>query len=252
MAELIFTANATTDVVTSTAHGLVTGSGPFFVMNVGGALPGGLSTLTNYYFIRIDADTGKIAANQANALANIPINLTTNGTGTQYLHIGLPVRRASTYAAGSQVRSADLNGVQDCAVSHLHGVERILVPVAAPVAGGATSVQTAPLTNASPFWTISLPRLAVGSRIIGFRARVIDSATGPTTLQFAVNPVVDGGLGSVITTSSVSAGTGVAQTLIAGGVAVADDTLYVARVNIVSGTTQCTWCWLTMDVLKAV
>lgn len=131
-----------------------------------------------------------------------------------------------------------------------HGLKTIKVPVVAPVGGASTSTQSASITSGAPFWTVTLPDLIVGSRILEVRARVQDSATGPTTLQLALNPVTDGGLGAAIAASSVSAGSGAAQTLSLTGLAldVAASTVYVARVNITSGTTTCTWFWLEVDV----
>lgn len=77
-----FTANASFDLFTKTGHGFQTGL-LVQVSNSGGALPSGLSAATNYYVIRIDADTFKLATSYALAAAGTPINITTNGTGTQ-------------------------------------------------------------------------------------------------------------------------------------------------------------------------
>jgi len=78
-----FTADSTTDHLTATAHGLNTGDGPVQVSNSGGGLPGGLATSTNYWVIKIDANTFELATSLANALAGTQIDITTNGTGTQ-------------------------------------------------------------------------------------------------------------------------------------------------------------------------
>lgn len=110
MPAFTFTANATTNEITIVGHGLVTGDGPATPRNVGGALPGGLAALTDYWLIRIDNDTLKIATSSSNAMAGTAIDLTTSGSGTNILEIGIPYRRPRTYAAGSQVKSVDLNG----------------------------------------------------------------------------------------------------------------------------------------------
>ena len=57
----VFTAEADTEVLTAVAHGLLTGDGPFQVSNSGGALPTGLTELTDYWIIRIDADNFYLA-----------------------------------------------------------------------------------------------------------------------------------------------------------------------------------------------
>ena len=108
-----------TEQLTIVGHGLTTGDGPAAVRNVGGALPAGLAAVTDYWIIRVDNDTIKLASSSSNALAGTAINLTTNGTGTQILEIGIPYRRARTYVpasvdvAGAQLKSDDLNAMQD-------------------------------------------------------------------------------------------------------------------------------------------
>ena len=77
-----FTAVATTDICTLTSHGFRTGL-KVRVSNSGGALPAGLAAATDYYVIKIDANTFYLAESltaSTNALAFI--NITTNGTGT--------------------------------------------------------------------------------------------------------------------------------------------------------------------------
>lgn len=78
-----FTADDTTNHFTATGHGYLTGDGPVQASNVGGALPAGLAASTNYWVIRIDANTFELATSQANAFAGTAITITTNGTGTQ-------------------------------------------------------------------------------------------------------------------------------------------------------------------------
>lgn len=84
-ADAVFTADNTTEIFTIAAHGLQTGDGPFQVSNSGGGLPAGLSALTDYYIIKIDANTFYLATSLANALAGTHLSITTNGTGTQTL-----------------------------------------------------------------------------------------------------------------------------------------------------------------------
>lgn len=110
MPAIIFTADAGTDLLTCVGHGLLTGEGPAATRNIGGGLPAPLAAVTDYWVIRIDADHVKLATSSSNAMAGTAINLTTNGTGTNVLEIGIPYRRPRTYVAGtSQVKSADLN-----------------------------------------------------------------------------------------------------------------------------------------------
>ncbi len=83
VADFTFTADNATEIFTHTAHGLVTGDGPIQVSNSGGALPSGLSALTDYWVIAIDANTFYLATSLANALAGTHLLISTNGTGTQ-------------------------------------------------------------------------------------------------------------------------------------------------------------------------
>jgi hypothetical protein len=59
--------------------------------NSGGALPAGLSAGVDYWFVRIDDDTGKLAISWANAVKSSPIvvDITDTGSGTHTLG-GLP------------------------------------------------------------------------------------------------------------------------------------------------------------------
>lgn len=82
-ADAVFTADNATEIFSKVAHTLKTGDGPFQVSNSGGALPSGLSAATDYWVIKIDADTFKLATSLANALAGTNLLISTNGTGTQ-------------------------------------------------------------------------------------------------------------------------------------------------------------------------
>jgi hypothetical protein len=75
-----FTA-ATSDIVTSTSHGMITADGPF-QFTTSGTLPAGLSTATDYWCILIDANTFYVASSLANAIAGTRIDITDTGSGT--------------------------------------------------------------------------------------------------------------------------------------------------------------------------
>jgi hypothetical protein len=63
-ANIVFTAANGTEIFTSVAHGLITGDGPVRVVNAGGALPTGLAADTDYWIIKIDADTFYLATSR--------------------------------------------------------------------------------------------------------------------------------------------------------------------------------------------
>lgn len=106
--------NPTNDELTIAGHGLNTGDGAAAIYTPdGGTIPGGLAEVTDYFAIVIDANTLKLASSSANALAGTAIDITSAGSGTLLLLLGIPYRRATTYAAKSQVKSVDLDAMQD-------------------------------------------------------------------------------------------------------------------------------------------
>lgn len=73
---------AVNDVVTHEGHPFATGDGPLMFANLGGALPAGLDDGGEYWAIRVDADSYKVATSYANALAGTAVDITDVGTGT--------------------------------------------------------------------------------------------------------------------------------------------------------------------------
>ncbi len=92
-ADQVFTADNTTEIFTKATHGLLTGDGPLQVSNGGGALPTGLAGSTDYWVIKIDADTFYLATTRANALAGTHLSISTNGTGAQTISDTAETRR---------------------------------------------------------------------------------------------------------------------------------------------------------------
>lgn len=138
MTALRFNAHAGTDILDvvdgagdPVNHGLLTGDGPGTTLVPGGAA-GGLVASDDYYVIRVDDTHVKIAASSADAMVGTAVDVTADISGV--LGVGLPFRRARTYVpstvdvAGSQIRSADLNALQDAEVKGLHGLATKIVP----------------------------------------------------------------------------------------------------------------------------
>ena len=69
--------NVTDNTITEAAHGLITGQRVAATTN--GTLPAPLAA-TNYYVIKVDVDTIKLATSQANALAGSEINISDDGS----------------------------------------------------------------------------------------------------------------------------------------------------------------------------
>lgn len=77
--------SAANDTITEAAHGLTTGQ-VVELFNSGGTLPAGLSLLTLYYVIKVDADTFKLATSVENATDGTAVNITAAaGGGTHTL-----------------------------------------------------------------------------------------------------------------------------------------------------------------------
>ena len=81
-------ANAT-DIITHTGYDIASLTKVQFT-NSGGALPSGISALTDYWTIRQSATTSKIATSLALAIAGTAVDFTTDGTGTNTITSFLP------------------------------------------------------------------------------------------------------------------------------------------------------------------
>lgn len=71
--------NTSTNRITITSHGLSTGVKGQFTTD--GSLPTGISAVTDYYIIKIDANVVKVATSAANALAGTAVTLSAQGSG---------------------------------------------------------------------------------------------------------------------------------------------------------------------------
>jgi hypothetical protein len=76
---------ATGNHFTMTGHKFLTGDK--VQVSTSGGLPSGLSTSTDYYIIRLDANDVQFAADYADAIAGTDIDLTTQGTGTHTVEV---------------------------------------------------------------------------------------------------------------------------------------------------------------------
>ena len=76
--------NLSTDVITITNHDFLTGQKVLYTA-VGGAAPTGLVTNTDYFIIKISANTFKLATTLANSINGIAINITAVGVGTAHI-----------------------------------------------------------------------------------------------------------------------------------------------------------------------
>ena len=68
--------------------------------------------------------------------------------------MALPSSRNTTYAIGSDIRSADLNAIQDCIIGGKHGSRKVFIPAFGrqPIVGGGAISLGVP-TNDGPYYT---------------------------------------------------------------------------------------------------
>lgn len=106
-AAVVPSASISGNVFTKTAHGLVTGV--VGQMTTSSALPTPLVVSTNYYVIRLTANTFSLASSLANALAGTAITLSDAGTGNQTF--------TPTTASGTLALYESVDGTNFVAVS---------------------------------------------------------------------------------------------------------------------------------------
>jgi hypothetical protein len=134
--------NPTANTITKTAHGLVTGLKVRFTTS--SALPAPLLVATDYYVIKIDVDTIKLATSYANAIAGVPvIDITDFGTGTQTIDTTALVGAFKLQASNN----AELDNVGDLTPAQMADPNAVWVDI--------TGSSTAVAGSGSQFWNVS-------------------------------------------------------------------------------------------------
>lgn len=149
--------DAGADTLTLTAHGLLTGDGPIRFTTTG-TLPAGLAIDTDYWIIKVDADTIQLAARFLDTVSSTPINLTSAGTGTHTL-----VDTADTVRQGAEMEYV------------AGGVREILLSVQC-FAGVTSGDVASPVGATSPRAT--LETLRAKSVLPSVRATLLDAGLG--------------------------------------------------------------------------
>lgn len=90
-----FTFTAAGAVMTAAAHSIQTGDGPVRLATSAADLPDGLATGTDYWLIRLDANTFSFATSLANALAGTAITTNDAGTGVHTVSDTADTKRPS-------------------------------------------------------------------------------------------------------------------------------------------------------------
>lgn len=80
-----FTTTNASDLINFTAHGYLTGDGPIQVEEGNSDLPSGLAESTDYFIIRLSADTFSVALTRVLAVAGTAVAIADDGTTPNYI-----------------------------------------------------------------------------------------------------------------------------------------------------------------------
>ena len=190
-----FTASSTfvstsANTVTLSGHPLETGDEVTY-NNGGGTSIGGLTSTSNYFVIRVDNDTVKLAANLSDANAGNAISLTSFGSGTHYFQgqtavLGTPVisagviqsiavtSKGSGYGNAPGINITDSgSGLNAIAIASFgRAVSSINVTTAGTYASGS-----APNISFTPATGDTTGANAAGTPILGFELDTVTLAT---------------------------------------------------------------------------
>jgi hypothetical protein len=179
----------TEDTLTLTGHGAITGYGPvrFSLQGDASALPAGLATGTDYWLIRVDENTVKVASSFANALAGTAIDITDVGTP------GTDGYRCARAAVTDDFTDANVTATDGLLTAASHGKDTGFGPVRLTTSG------TLPggLTTGTDYWMIvvssSTFRLATSkaNALAGVAVEVQDAGTGTHTMRATMQTVAD-------------------------------------------------------------
>lgn len=96
---IITSVDAVANTFTKSAHGLLTGDGPVWIDSSTDDVPLNLAESTDYWVIKIDANTFKLATGYVNSMNGVAIDLGDVGTGTLTLS-----DRPTTLRSGQEIK----------------------------------------------------------------------------------------------------------------------------------------------------
>lgn len=180
----------TDNEITMTAHGAITGYGPvrFTLTGDASALPAGLAVLTDYWLIRVDDNTVKVATSFANAMAGTAIDITDVGTPGSG---GYACARA---AVNDDFTDSNVTITDGVLTSAAHGKDTGFGPVRLTNAGGALPQG---LATGTDYWMIVLSantfRLATSkaNALAGVAVEVQEAGTGTHSMRATMQTVAD-------------------------------------------------------------
>lgn len=181
--------DATDNELTLTAHGAVTGYGPvrFALTGDASALPAPLAVLTDYWLIRVDDNTVKVATSFANAIAGTAIDIEDTGTpGTG----GYTCIRA---AVNDDFTSSDVTITDGLLTAAAHGKDTGYGPVRLTTSGSLPGG----LATGTDYWLIvvssSTFQLASSkaNALAGIAVEVQDAGSGTHNMRATMQTVAD-------------------------------------------------------------
>ena len=151
---------ATPGVVTLSSHGLITGDE--VELTTTGALPTGLSANTNYWVVKVDANTFNLATSLANAFAGTKIATSGSQSGTHTLrHVPYGISGASNFLVPDLIGAAPAGAGSSTGYTANEDVpkgqkldDRIQGHLHAAYLQGGASARTYNLGNATAAYTL--------------------------------------------------------------------------------------------------
>jgi hypothetical protein len=138
--------------------------------------------------------------------------------------MALPTSRNTTYVAGSQVKSADLDAIQDCIIGNKHGtleLDLLMRPASLYTSGIAGLPGNPPISGTTITGTgassgfVAQFSLPAGKRIVNVKAVVQESTSGGTDkAQVSLFRMDNSGTPTRIGTGSPSLGNNTVQTIL--------------------------------------
>lgn len=181
--------DTTDNEITLTGHGAITGYGPvrFALTGDASALPAGLAVSTDYWLIRVDDDTVKVATTFANALAGTAIDITDVGT------LGSGGYTCTRAAVNDDFTSTDVTIADGLLTAAAHGKDTGYGPVRLTTSG------TLPggLTTGTDYWLIvvssSTFQLASSkaNALAGVAIEVQDAGSGTHNMRATAQTLAD-------------------------------------------------------------
>lgn len=140
-----------TNLITEASHGLETGDGPV-QLTTSDTLPAGLALATDYWIVKVDANTFRLAASFADALAGTAVEFTDDGTGT-HTYTGASAQMISWHSKGflGTAESGDvvLTARKAYAARVKHDTHTVAYALTATLSGAvATSAEMVPVEGA--------------------------------------------------------------------------------------------------------